>query len=156
MSYDLVIERPDGELFDRRQVEEAIAAWPHLRRYDAESYRSGGSEVVLVAERPGMPVDSIALRVFYESLPQGFDSACDVAFGLAERLGGQVVDSQLGEVITRENRDASRARAEEAARWARRLGTEFEEPRAYVDAPVGGPALEDEGGRPWWKFWARD
>ncbi len=165
MSYDLVIERPDGELFDRREVEAAIAVWPHLRRYDAESYRSGGSEVVLVAERPGLPVDSVTLRIFYESLPQGFDTAADVAFGLAERLGGQVVDAQLGEVITPENREVSRAKAEEAARWVRRLGAEFEEPaRAYVDEPAaavggggdGGRAGDDDGGRPWWKFWARD
>lgn len=163
MSYDLVIERADGEVFDRAQVEEAVARWAHLRRYDAESYRSGGSELVLVAERPGQPVESLSLQIAYQGLPESFDSACDVALGLAERLGGRVVDAQLGQVITPGTRAASRAQAEKTAQWVQRLGTQFEAPpRAYVDLPAGtsrgagGPSGSDESGRPWWRFWGRD
>ena len=163
MSYDLVIERVDGEVFDRARVEEAVARWVHLRRYDAESYRSGGTELVLVAERPGQPVDSLTLQIAYQGLPESFDSACDVALGLAEQLGGQVVDAQLGEVVTPSTRAASRAQAEKTAQWAQRLGTQFEAPaRAYVDLPAdagrsaGGTSGRDERGRPWWRFWERD
>ncbi len=40
MSYDLLIERVDGEPFDRAAVDAAVAQFPQLRRYDAESFRS--------------------------------------------------------------------------------------------------------------------
>jgi hypothetical protein len=161
MSYDLIIERADGESFPRAAVEAAVAARAQLRRHDAESYRSGATELVLVADRPGLPVDSLTLRIAYRGLPASFDGACDLALGLAEQLGGQVVDAQSGETVTPENKNASRARAEEAAGWAKRLGTEFEAPeRKYVDEAaatgVAAGAGGDGGGRPWWKFWARD
>jgi hypothetical protein len=163
MSYDLVIEPVDGEPFDPGAVEQAIGGFVQLRRYDAESYRSaGGLELVLVAERPGLPVESLTLQIPYASLPAGFDSASDLALGLAGRLGGRVVDAQHGETVTADNRAAARRRAEETARWVSRLGSEFEappkafvdEPRATVAAPRGGrpPGGQD---RPWWKFWER-
>lgn len=160
MSYDLVIERIDGEVFDRQEVEAAIAHWPHLRRYDAESYRSAGTELVLVAERPNQPVDNITLRITYQGLPESFENACDVALDLAERLGGRVVDAQLGQTITPETRAESLTQARKTAQWVRRLGTEFEAPpKAYVDVPAnadGSVAAGRDGDRPWWKFWARD
>lgn len=160
MSYDLIIERLDGEVFDRREVEGAIGHWPHFRRYDAESFRSAGTEVLLVAERPDQPVDNITMRISYQGLPEGFENACDVALDLAARLGGRVVDAQLGQTITPENRAASLAQAQKTAQWVRRLGTEFEAPpKPYVDTPAGGGAAavpRGNGGRPWWKFWARD
>ena len=161
MSYDLIIERADGEMFDRPAVETAVTRWPHLRRYDAESFRSAGKELVLVAERPDQPVDTITLHIAYQGLPQSFESGCDVALDLAGRLGGQVVDAQLGAVITPENRADSLAQARKTAQWVQRLGTEFEAPsKAYVDTPGGGagrvaPARGDDA-RPWWRFWARD
>lgn len=161
MSYDLIIEQGDGEVFDRGAIEAAVARWPHLRRYDAESFRSAGMELVLVAERPDQPVDNITLHIAYRGLPESFESACDVALDLAGRLGGRVVDAQLGEAITPENRATSLAQARKTAQWVQRLGTEFEAPpKPYVDAPGGGggraaPARGDEA-RPWWKFWARD
>lgn len=157
MSYDLVVERADGGMFERRAVEEALAAWVHLRRYDAESYRSATLEVLLAAERPDQPVDNVTIQIAYRGLPEGFDSACDIALGLAGRLDGRVTDAQTGEVVTPENRAASRAKAEEMGRWARRLGTEFEAPpKRYVDTPAATSAPADDGRRPWWKFWARD
>lgn len=165
MSYDLIIERADGESFPRATVEAAVAARAQLRKHDAETYRSGATELILVADRPGLPVDSLTLRIAYRGLPASFDAACDLALGLAEQLGGQVVDAQSGETVTPENRAASRARAEGAAGWAKRLGTEFEAPeRKYIDeaaatpvaAGAGANAGGDGGGRPWWKFWARD
>ena len=82
-----------------------------------------------------------------------------LALGLAAKLEGRVVDTQLGETITAENRAASRAKAEEVAIWSKRLGTEFEQPeKAYVDepAPAAVGAARGEGERPWWKFWARE
>ncbi len=166
MSYDLIVEPAGEEPFDRAAVDEVVATLPQLKRYDAESYRSaGGMELVLTADRPGLPVESIVLRLPYEVLPHGFDIGCDLAFALAGQLGGRVVDTQLGQDLTAETRGASRAKAEEAARWAKLLGTEFEPPaKAYVDEPSrvggagGGRAERDdrgEGGRPWWKFWER-
>src|SRR5437763_6379574 len=147
MSYDLVIEPVDGEPFEPGAVEQAIGGFVQLRRYDAESYRSaGGLELVLVAERPGLPVEALTLQIPYASLPAGFDSACDLALGLAERLGGRVVDAQHGESVAPETRAAARARAEGAARWVRRLGSELQgpakpspdAPRATVTAPPAG------------------
>jgi hypothetical protein len=159
MSYDLLIERADGETLTREAVEAAVAHFPQLRRRDAESYRSAATELILSAERPGAPIDSLTLRLLYKELPGSFDGACDVAFGLAARLDGQVVDTQLGQVVTPENRAASRAKAEEVALWAKRLGIEFEQPeKAYVDepAPAAAGPVRDAGDRPWWKFWARE
>ena len=165
MSYDLLIEPAGEEPFERARVDAVVATRAELKRYDAESYRSaGGMELVLTADRPGLPVESLVLRLPYEVLPHGFDIGCDLAFALAERLGGRVVDTQLGQDLTAETRGASRAKAEEAARWAKLLGTEFEQPaKAYVDEPTmaggaGGGRAEREdsgGGRPWWKFWER-
>jgi hypothetical protein len=159
MSYDLLIERADGETLTRAAVDAAVAQFPQLRRRDAESYRSAATELILAAERPGAPVDNLTLRLLYKELPGSFDGACDVAFGLAARLDGQVVDTQLGQIVTPENRADSRAKAEQVALWAKRLGTEFEQPeKAYVDEPAPaaiGPA-RDDGGRPWWKFWGRE
>ena len=43
MSYDLLIERIDGEPFERAAVDAAVAQFPQLRRYDAESFRSAES-----------------------------------------------------------------------------------------------------------------
>lgn len=159
MSYDLLIEHPAGETFPRATVETAIARFPQLRKRDAESYRSAATELILTAERPNAPVDSLTLRLTYRELPGSFDGACDLALGLAEALGGQVVDSQLGETVTPANRAASRTKAEEVAIWSKRLGNEFEQPeKPYVDAPSAAPAraIGNAGGRPWWKFWARD
>jgi hypothetical protein len=159
MSYDLLIERADGETMTREAVEAAVAQFPQLRRRDAESYRSAATELILAAERPGAPIDNLTLRLTYKELPGSFDGACDLALGLAAKLDGQVVDTQLGEIITPENRAASRAKAEQVALWSKRLGTEFEQPeKAYVDepAPAAVGAARDEGGRPWWKFWARE
>ena len=159
MSYDLLIERADGETLTRADVEAAVAQFPQLRRRDAESYRSAATELILAAERPGAPIDNLTLRLLYRELPGSFDGACDLAFGLAAQLGGQVVDTQLGEIITPQNRATSRAKAEQVALWSKRLGTEFEQPeKAYVDepAPASAGAPRAEGGRPWWKFWARD
>ena len=166
MSYDLLIEPAGEEPFERARVDQVVATRPELKRYDAESYRSaGGMELVLTADRPGLPVESIVLRLPYEVLPHGFDIGCDLAFALAEQLGGRVVDTQLGQDLTAESREVSRAKAEEAARWAKLLGTEFEQPaKAYVDEParVGGAGAgraerddRGDGGRPWWKFWER-
>jgi hypothetical protein len=68
-----------------------------------------------------------------------------------------VVDSQLGETITAENRDESRAKATEVALWSKRLGREFEAPpKRYVDMPAERAPSGGDSGRPWWKFWARD
>lgn len=159
MSYDLLIERADGETMTREAVEAAVAQFPQLRRRDAESYRSAATELILAAERPGAPVDNLTLRLLYRELPGSFDGACDLALGLAAKLNGQVVDTQLGEIITPDNRAASRAKAEEVALWSKRLGTEFEQPeKAYVDAPapVAVGAARGESERPWWKFWARE
>ena len=166
MSYDLLIEPAGEEPFERARVDAVVATRPELKRYDAESYRSaGGMELVLTADRPGLPVESLVLRLPYEVLPHGFDIGCDLAFALAEQLGGRVVDTQLGQDLTPETREVSRAKAEEAARWAKLLGTEFEQPaKAYVDEPAraggagGGRAGREDrgdGGRPWWKFWER-
>ena len=166
MSYDLLIEPAGEEPFERARVDQVVATRPELKRYDAESYRSaGGMELVLTADRPGLPVESLVLRLPYEVLPHGFDIGCDLAFALAEQLGGRVVDTQLGQDLTAESREVSRAKAEEAARWAKLLGTEFEQPaKAYVDEPArgvgagaGGAGGGDrgDGGRPWWKFWER-
>ncbi len=157
MSYDLLIERADGETFDRAAVEAAIARYPQLRRYDAESYRSASTELVLAAERPGDPVDNLTLQLRYGELPGSFDGACDLALGLAEALGGRVVDSQLGEAITAENRALSRDKAAQVALWSKRLGSEFEAPpKRYVDTPAGRAPAAAGSGRPWWKFWGRD
>lgn len=159
MSYDLVIEPDSVDAFAPEQVDAAVARYVQFRRYDAESYRSaGGLELVLVADRPGAPVDSLVLHIPYETLPASFDAACDVALGLAGALGGRVTDAQLGTDLTAETRAASRAKAEDAARWVRRLGAQFEEPpKEYVDVPAARPAPAPRGGdRPWWKFWARD
>ena len=166
MSYDLLIEPVGEEPFERARVDQVVATRPELKRYDAESYRSaGGMELVLTADQPGLPVESIVLRLPYEVLPHGFDIGCDLAFALAGQLGGRVVDTQLGQDLTADRREVSRAKAEEAARWAKLLGTEFEPPaKAYVDEPSrvggagGGRAERDDrgdGGRPWWKFWER-
>jgi hypothetical protein len=159
MSYDLLIDHREGETFTRQEAEAAIAKFPQLRRRDAESYRSAATELVLTAERPGAPIDNLTLRLLYRELPGSFDGACDLALGLAEALNGRVMDAQLGEQITPETRVRSRAKAEEVARWSKRLGTEFEQPeKPYVDEPVvaePAPASND-GERPWWKFWARD
>lgn len=159
MSYDLVIEPDTADAFAPGQVDAAVARHVQFRRYDAESYRSaGGLALVLVADRPGAPIDSLVLQIPYETLPASFDAACDVALGLAGQLGGRVTDAQLGADLTAETRAASRAKAEETARWVRRLGAQFEEPpKAYVDAPAARPAAPPRtGDRPWWKFWARD
>lgn len=158
MSYDLLIERADGEPFPRAEVEAAIGRFPQLRRYDAESYRSAATELILAADGPGGPVDNLTLHLRYSELPGSFDGACDLALGLAGAIGGRVVDSQLGETVTPETRATARANAERVALWTRRLGTEFEAPpKRYVDAPAAPPARESaDGGRPWWKFWARD
>ena len=157
MSYDLLIERTDGETFDRAAVDAAVAKFPQLRRYDAESFRSASTELVLAAERPGGPVDNLTLHLRYSELPGSFDGACDMALGLAEALGGRVVDSQLGETITAENRAASRDKATQVARWSKRLGSEFEAPpKRYVDMPAERAPARSDSGRPWWKFWARD
>jgi hypothetical protein len=157
MSYDLLIERADGEPFAHAEVEAAVAKFPQLRRYDAESYRSASTELILAAERPGGPVDNMTLQLRYSELPGSFDGACDTALGLAEALGGRVVDSQLGETVTAENRDESRAKAAEVARWSKRLGSEFEAPpKRYVDMPAERAPSGGDSGRPWWKFWARD
>lgn len=159
MSYDLLIEHPAGEIFQRAAVEEAIGRFPQLHKRDAESYRSAATELILTAERPHAPVDSLTLRLTYRELPGSFDGACDLALGLAEALGGRVVDSQLGETVTAANRAASRAKAEQVAIWSKRLGSEFEQPeKPYVDEPTTAPATDTGGdsGRPWWKFWARD
>lgn len=159
MSYDLLIDHEGGETFTRAAAEAAIAKFPQLRRRDAESYRSAATELVLTAERPGAPVDNLTLRLLYKELPGSFDGACDMALGLAEELGGRVMDAQLGEEITPTTRAASRAKAEDVARWSKRLGTEFEQPeKPYVDAPVAAesPAGGGDAGKPWWKFWARD
>src|SRR3954454_18502292 len=118
MSYDLLIERADGETLTREAVEAAVAQFPQLRRRDAESYRSAATELILAAERPGAPIDNLTLRLLYRELPGSFDGACDLALGLAAKLNGQVVDTQLGEIITPENRSASRAKAEQVAIWS--------------------------------------
>jgi hypothetical protein len=157
MSYDLLIERTDGETIERAAVDAAVAKFPQLRRYDAESFRSASTELVLAAERPGGPVDNLTLHLRYSELPGSFDGACDMALGLAEALGGRVVDSQLGETITAANRDASREKATQVALWSKRLGSEFEAPpKRYVDMPAERSASSGGSGRPWWKFWARD
>ena len=158
MSYDLLIERTDGEPIPRAEVEAAVARFPQLRRHDAESYRSVATELLLSADRPGAPVDSLTLRLLYKELPGSFDGACDVALGLARQLGARVVDAQLGETITPGNRDQSKAKATQVALWSKRLGSEFEAPeKPYVDAPARPTAAGGGGtGRPWWKFWARD
>lgn len=161
MSYDLLIDHPGGETFTRAAADAAIAKFPQLRRRDAESFRSAATELIVNAERPGAPVDNLTLRLLYRELPGSFDGACDMALGLAAELGGRVMDAQLGEEITPETRAASRAKAEEVARWTKRLGTEFEQPeKAYVDEPVAAATPVGGGGsdsgRPWWKFWARD
>ncbi len=159
MSYDLLIERGDGETFTQAAVEAAVAKYPQLRRRDAESYRSLATELILSAERPGAPVDSLTLRLLYKELPGSFDGACDMALGLADALGGQVVDSQLGETVTAATRDRSHAKAAEVAVWSKRLGSEFEQPeKPYVDTPtrVATSAARGDGDRPWWKFWARE
>jgi hypothetical protein len=157
MSYDLVIESVASEPFARAQAEAAIAKFPQLRRYDAESYRSAATELVLTAERPGAPVENLTLRLPYKELPGAFDGALDMALGLAEQLGGRVLDAQLGLFVSAENRATSRAKATEAAAWAKRLGSEFEAPpKAFVDTPAQAyvpPARETS--RPWWKFWER-
>ena len=157
MSYDLLIERIDGETIDRAAVDAAVAKYPQLRRYDAESFRSASTELILAAERPGGPVDNLTLHLRYSELPGSFDGACDMALGLAEALGGRVVDSQLGETITAANRDASRDKAAAVALWSKRLGNEFEAPpKRFVDMPAERGASGGGSGRPWWKFWARD
>ena len=157
MSYDLLIERIDGETIDRAAVDAAVAKFPQLRRYDAESFRSASTELILAAERPGGPVDNLTLHLRYSELPGSFDGACDMALGLAEALGGRVVDSQLGETITAANRDASREKATQVALWSKRLGNEFEAPpKRFVDTPADRAPVGDGSGRPWWKFWARD
>lgn len=159
MSYDLLIERANGETFPRETVDAAVAKFPQLRRRDAESYRSVATELILTAERPGAPVDSLTMRLLYKELPGSFDGACDMALGLADALGGQVVDSQLGAVITAGTRETSRTKAAQVAVWSKRLGSEFEQPeKPYVDdpAPARASAPAGDGGRPWWKFWARE
>lgn len=157
MSYDLLIERADGEPFDRAAVDAAVAKFPQLRRYDAESYRSASTELVLAAERPGGPVDNLTLQLRYSELPGSFDGACDTALGLAAALGGRVVDSQLGETISAENRAISRDKAAQVALWSKRLGSEFEAPpKRFVDTPGARASATPDSGRPWWKFWARD
>ena len=160
MSYDLLIDHPGGETFTREAAEAAIAKFPQLRRRDAESFRSAATELIVNAERPGAPVDNLTLRILYRELPGSFDGACDMALGLAGELGGRVTDAQLGDEITPATREASRAKAEEVARWTKRLGTEFEQPeKAYVDEPVATAAPSGgntDSGRPWWKFWARE
>jgi hypothetical protein len=157
MSYDLVIESVASEPFARAQAEAAIAKFPQLRRYDAESYRSAATELVLTAEQPGAPVENLTLHLPYKELPGAFDGALDMALGLAEQLGGRVLDAQLGLFVSAENRATSRAKAAEAAAWAKRLGSEFEAPpKPFVDtpAPTYAPTAR-ETGRPWWKFWER-
>ncbi len=158
MSYDLLIDHPEGETFTLAAAEAAIAKFPQLRRRDAESYRSAATELLLNAERPGAPIDSLTLRLLYRELPGSFDGGCDLALGLAQALGGRVMDVQLGEQITSETRGAARAKAEQAAQWSKRLGTEFEQPeKAYVDQPAMAEAASVASeARPWWKFWARD
>lgn len=161
MSYDLLIDHPGGETFTREATDAAVAKFPQLRRRDAESFRSAATELIVNAERPGAPVDNLTLRILYRELPGSFDGACDIALGLAAALGGRVMDAQLGQEITSEMRAASRTKAEEVARWTKRLGTEFEQPeKAYVDEPVAAAVSASDGdgdaGRPWWKFWARD
>lgn len=163
MSYDLLIEPTEDAVFDRQRVDQILGGLPQLRRYDAESYRTaGGLEVVLGADRPGLPVDSIMLHIPYVGLPESFETGCDLAFSLAEQLGGRVVDAQLGRTLVVENRAEARGRAEEAARWAARLGTQFTTPRAFVDEPttttgaVQNTPPAGDSARPWWKFWARD
>jgi hypothetical protein len=157
MSYDLLIERIDGEPFERAAVDAAVAQFPQLRRYDAESFRSASTELILAADKPGGPVDNMTLQLRYSELPGSFDGACDTALGLAAALGGRVVDSQLGETITEENRGDSRKKAAEVALWSKRLGSEFEQPeKAYVDTPAPARAAPGDSGRPWWKFWARE
>ena len=156
MSYDLLIERTDGEPFDRAAVDAAVTKFPQLRRYDAESYRSASTELVLAAERPGGPVDNLTLQLRYSELPGSFDTACDTALGLAAALGGRVVDSQLGETISAENRAISRDKAAQVALWSRRLGSEFEaQPMRFVDTPAERAPASSDSGRPWWKFGAR-
>ena len=157
MSYDLVIESAVSEPFARADVEAAVTKFPQLRRYDAESYRSAATELVLTAERPGAPVENLTLRLPYKELPGAFDGALDMALGLAEQLGGRVIDAQLGLIVTAENRATSRAKATEAAAWAKRLGTEFEAPpKPFVDTPSQAVAVPaSTTGRPWWKFWER-
>lgn len=159
MSYDFLIEQDDGEPFGRAEVEAAIARFPQLRRHDAESYRSAATELVLSAERQGGPVDNLMLQIRYSELPGAFDGACDIALGLAAALGGRAVDSQLGETVTAQNRAAARANAARVGLWTKRLGSEFEAPpKPYVDGKSSAQraAAPDSGGRPWWKFWARD
>ena len=157
MSYDLLIERVDGEPFDRAAVDAAVAQFPQLRRYDAESFRSASTELILAADRPGGPVDNMTLHLRYSELPGSFDGACDTALGLATALGGRVVDSQLGETVTAANRGDSRKKAEQVALWSKRLGSEFEAPpKRFVDTPAARAPAQSDSGRPWWKFWARD
>lgn len=161
MSYDLLIDHPGGETFTREATDTAIAKFPQLRRRDAESFRSAATELIVNAERPGAPVDNLTLRLLYRELPGSFDGACDMALGLADALGGRVMDAQLGQEITSATRAASRAKAEEVAQWTKRLGSEFEQPeKPYVDEPVAANAPmgggDADAGRPWWKFWARE
>lgn len=163
MSYDLLIEHPEGETFQRAAVEAAIAKFPQLRKRDAESYRSAATELILTAENPHAPVDSLTLRLTYRELPGSFDGGCDLALGLAEALGARVVDSQLGETVTAQTRAASREKAAQVAVWSKRLGNEFEQPeKPYVDGTATGasaqsaPSAAGGGDRPWWKFWARE
>lgn len=163
MSYDLLIEHPEGETLQRAAVEAAIARFPQLRKRDAESYRSAATELILTAESPNAPVDSLTLRLTYRELPGSFDGGCDLALGLAEALGARVVDSQLGETVTAQTRAASREKAAEVALWSKRLGNEFEQPeKPYVDSNTrvttvqSAPRAASSGDRPWWKFWARE
>jgi hypothetical protein len=163
MSYDLLIEHPEGETFQRATVEAAIAKFPQLRKRDAESYRSAATELILTAEKPHAPVDSLTLRLTYRELPGSFDGGCDIALGLASELGARVVDSQLGETVTAATRAASREKATQVAIWSKRLGNEFEQPeKPFVDGGAVGasapnaPGAGRGGDRPWWKFWARE
>ena len=163
MSYDLLIEHPEGETFQRAAVEAAIAKFPQLRKRDAESYRSAATELILTAENPHAPVDNLTLRLAYRELPGSFDGGCDLALGLATALGARVVDSQLGETLTPGSRAVAREKAAQVAIWSKRLGNEFEQPeKPYVDGTATGtsapsaPSTASGGDRPWWKFWARD
>lgn len=161
MSYDILVVPGSGGSFRAADVSATLAGQPQLRRLTWDRFQSaGGLNVLLVADTATGAVDSLVLQIPLNGLPGGFDFAFELALLVSERLDATLLDAQTGHEVSRDSRDAVRAKAMEAATWASRLANASNAAtRRVPSAQMTGASLatpsQEPARRPWWRFWGR-
>lgn len=164
MSYDILLVPRSGGSFRSADVSATLAGQPRLRRLAWDRFQSAsGLNVLLVADTATDAVDSVVFQVPLplSGLADSFDFAFDLALLLSERLDATLLDAQTGHEVTRDSRDAVRAKAVEAATWASRLGSQSNATTGRAPSPptTGAPlraiSSPEPARRPWWRLWGR-